>query len=561
MAGATLRSPAAKSTASPMRSPRALPLSFSGGWSPSVSPHGRASATNPGTTFVIMRGVADIATAPVNISLEWQADSACQQPHTATACTGLTFCNACAGALLQRQASLGPCFAVSPSPSLAATPERAAASRSPPPRARRSCLSSYALEVLSATSGDSPAASPGASTASPGVCPACARSWGSPAAPGRAPASCSPMPRSACDRVRDAGARQSPGTASWHGRIPQTRLASAAGRTVSMVGADLRLSLTGSPLKPAGFPARIDADAAPAGSPLAACERSGRGGSGQCLQRARSCLSLSPAAAAAPARALFGQEEAAQVPASHQRPAGRACDGSAERVSAAELERAALGKPESSARPALGEVSCGDPEAAPATDSVAGTWAHAVQHCQDPALHPGEGFHQGTSLYTSPAQGGEAAASWSGAGLAGSSRGAEARTCTAQGTQEAAPGPGAMSAGGSGHVVTAMPAAAQGSGHTGFSVELAATVSLDAPPAGTAAAPRPNPTTGPAHIGPQTGPPAPAAALRNLRSLSRRRQLRALSASLQHVRWHPQSWVMVCMCDEHGAGVVHYRLT
>ena len=408
------------------------------------------------------------------------------------------------------------------------------------------------------TSGESPAASPGVGTASPGVSSARARSWGSPATPGRAPASGPPVPLSGFDRVRDAGLRQSPGAASRHGRFPQTRLVGAAGCTVSMAGADLRLSLTGSPLKAAGFPARITADGAAAGSPEAACEGSGRGGSGQCLQRARSCLSLSPAAAAAPARALFGQEEAAEVPASHQRPAGRTCNGSAERAPAAELTDAAVGDPESSARPAMGSGSCGDPGRAPATGSLEGAWAHAVPRSQEPAPHSGAGSDQGAGLCTSSAQGWQEAASGPGAGLAaGSGRGAEARTRTVYGPQETAAGPGAPPAGGSGQGLAAMPAAAQDRGHIGISVVLAAPLSLDAPPVGTAAATWPNLTTDPA----QTGPLAPAGALQNLRSLSRRRQLRALSASLQHIRWRPQCWVTVCMCDEHCAGVAHWHCT
>ena len=465
---------------------------------------------------------------------------------------------ACAGALLQRRACLGPSFAVSPSPSLAATPERAAAGRGPQPCAARSCLSSYALEVLSATSGESPAASPGVGAASPGVSSARARSWGSPATPGRAPGSGSPAHSSGFDRARDAGLRQSPGTASRHARFPQTRLVGAAGRMVPTAGADLRLSLTGSPLKAAGFPARITADGAAAGSPEAACEGSGRGGSGQCLQRARSCLSLSPAAAAAPGRALFDQEEAAAVPASDQRPAGRTCDGSAERAPAGELTDAAVGDPERSARPALGSGSCGDPGRAPATGSLEGAWAHAVPRSQEPAPHSGAGSDRGAGLCTSPAQGWQDAALGPGAGLAaGSGRGAEARTRTVHGPQETAAGPGAPPAGGSGQGLAAMPAAAQGRGHTGMSAVLAAPLLQDAPPAGTAAATRPSLTTDPA----QTGPQAPAGALQTLRSLSRRRQLRALSASLQHSRWRPQCWVTVCMCDETCADVAHWHWT
>ena len=268
--------------------------------------------------------------------------------------------------------------------------------------------------------------------------------------------------------------------ASRHGRFPQARRAGAAGRSVSMAGTDLWLSQTGSPLKAAGFPARITADGAPAGSPEAVCEGSGRGSSGQRLQRAHSLLIFSPAATAAPARALFGQEEAAEVLGSHQRPAGRTCKGSAERMSAAEPDRTAVGDPESSARPAVDGCAGADSEAAPATDSTAGAHAHAVQDSQESAPYPEAEFDQGACLGTSPAQGGEAAASEPGAGLAaGSGRGAEARTRTAQGAQEAAPGSGAPSAGGSGQRMSAP----QDKGHTETSMILVAPMSLDAPPA------------------------------------------------------------------------------
>ena len=441
---------------------------------------------------------------------------------------------------------------MSPSPSVAATPERGAASRSPNPGARRSCVSSYALDLLSATSGDSPGASPEVGTASPGFNSARPCSWGSPAHSGRALASGlpAPLPGSGCDRVSAAGLQRSPGGASRHGRLLQARLAGAAGATSggSVAGADLRLSLTGSPLKPAGVPARFDADTSPPGSPQAACKGGGRSGSGQWLQRTHSFVSIRPAAAAAPAEAQFGQEEVAESRASHRSSAGTTPKSAAELLFASEPRRRAREDHKKSARQTLDAGSGAERDPAAAMEGLLGVWSHARQHSQQPAPRLHAGFDQGPCSTTSSAQDSQGAASGPGAGLAsGPGQGAEA---AAQGPQEAAPGPGARSVAGFGQA--GMPAAAQASGHIGFSVHLAARKSLDARPASGAETGVPGigfsmrpaalesldaPPAGAEQASAEAAPPAPAGALQNLRSLSRRRQLRALSASLQHVRW------------------------